>query len=39
MMGRKPKTWTSLDRHYEQLRIGMQSLFADLGLTTPAAAA
>jgi hypothetical protein len=37
-MGRKPKTWTSVDRDYEQIRINMQTLFTDLGLTTPAAA-
>jgi hypothetical protein len=36
-MGRKPKAWTTIDRAYEQLRIDMQSLFTDLGLTTPAA--
>ena len=34
-MGRKPKVWTAIDRHYEQLRIDLQSLFTDLGLTTP----
>ena len=34
-MGRKPKVWTSVDRHYEQLRVELQSLFTDLGLATP----
>jgi hypothetical protein len=31
--------YTSRDRDYETLRIGMQVLFHDLGITTPAAAA
>jgi hypothetical protein len=35
-MGRKPKTWTSIDRDYEQIRVNMQTLFDDLALTTPA---
>jgi hypothetical protein len=26
-MGRKPKIWTAVDRDYENLRIGMQTLF------------
>lgn len=30
--GRKPKSWTALDDHYESLRIDMQRLFTDLGL-------
>jgi hypothetical protein len=30
--GRKPSTWTSLDRHYEQLRLHMQDVFQDLGI-------
>ena len=30
--GRKPATWTAVDRHYEQLRIGMQPLFHELGI-------
>lgn len=35
-MGRKPAVWTSVDRDYEQLRTGMQTLYTDLGLdTTP----
>ncbi|MGO9083177.1 MAG: hypothetical protein ACLQDY_29820 [Streptosporangiaceae bacterium] len=37
--GRKPAHWTAIDRDYETLRIGMQALFHDLGITTPAAAA
>jgi hypothetical protein len=28
-----------VDRDYETLRIGMQTLFHDLGITTPAPAA
>ncbi|HEX7268154.1 MAG TPA: hypothetical protein VF256_12085 [Streptosporangiaceae bacterium] len=38
-IGRKPKVWTAVDRRYEQLRIGMQALFDDLGLNTVAMAA
>jgi hypothetical protein len=38
-MGRKPTTWTRIDRDYETLRINMQSLFHHLGITTTAAAA
>jgi hypothetical protein len=26
-MGRKPITWTSVDRDYEKIRIDMQTLF------------
>ncbi len=37
--GRKPAHWTAIDRDYETLRTGMQALFHDLGITTPAAAA
>ena len=37
--GRKPTHWTTIDRDYETLRIGMQALFHDLGIATPAAAA
>jgi hypothetical protein len=33
-MGRKPKTWTPVDRDYEQIRIHMQTLFSHLGITT-----
>jgi hypothetical protein len=35
-MGRKPAHWTCIDRDYETLRIGMQALFHDLGITTAA---
>jgi hypothetical protein len=38
-MGRKPAIWTRIDRRYETLRIGMQDLFHDLGITATAAAA
>jgi hypothetical protein len=38
-MGRKPTTWTRVDRDYETLRINMQTLFHDLGITTGTAAA
>ena len=31
--GRKPAHWTGIDRDYETLRIGMQNLFHDLGIT------
>ncbi len=37
--GRKPTHWTTIDRHYETLRIGMQDLFRDLGITPTAVAA
>jgi hypothetical protein len=37
--GRKPATWTPIDRDYETLRLGMQTLFHDLGIATEAAAA
>ena len=37
--GRKPASWTRIDRDYETLRIGMQALFDDLGITPTAAAA
>lgn len=30
--GRKPITWTSVDRNYEKIRIDMQTLFQDLGI-------
>ncbi|MBS4730084.1 hypothetical protein MSM1_17685 [Mycobacterium sp. SM1] len=33
-MGRKPAHWTRLDRDYEQLRVNMQTLFADLAIET-----
>jgi hypothetical protein len=38
-MGRKPKTWTAVDRDYENLRIGMQALFQHVGIDTLPAAA
>ena len=38
-LGRKPAIWTPVDRDYEALRIGMQTLFHDLGITPSAAAA
>ena len=38
-MGRKPAHWTQIDRDYEALRIRMQALFGDLGITTGFAAA
>ena len=37
-LGRKPSTWTAVDRDYEQIRINMQTLFTDLAIHTPAAA-
>jgi hypothetical protein len=38
-MGRKPTHWTRIDRDYETLRINMQTLFHDLGITTSTTAA
>jgi hypothetical protein len=38
-MGRKPKTWTAVDRDYETLRFGMQTLFQHVGIETQPAAA
>ena len=35
----EPAVWTRVDRDYETLRIGMQDLFHDLGITPTAAAA
>ena len=32
--GRKPKTWTPVDRDYENLRIVMQTLFQHIGIET-----
>jgi hypothetical protein len=32
--GRKPSTWTSIDRDYESLRVDMQTLFGHLGVIT-----
>jgi hypothetical protein len=37
--GRKPAHWTRIDRDYETLRIGMQTLFHDLGIAASPAAA
>jgi hypothetical protein len=36
-MGRKPAAWTPVDRRYEKLRIGMQDLFTELGISYAAA--
>jgi hypothetical protein len=38
-MGRKPKPWTAVDRDYENLRIGMQTLFQHVGIETQPVAA
>ena len=38
-MGRKPKIWTAVDRDYENLRIGMQTLFRHVGIETQPATA
>src|SRR5207253_9812425 len=38
-MGRKPAVWTRVDRDYQTLRIDMQTLLHDLGITPVAAAA
>jgi hypothetical protein len=35
-MGRKSKTWTAVDRRYHDLRVRMQDLFRDLGITVVA---
>jgi hypothetical protein len=37
-LGRKPAHWTTIDQDYETLRIGMQTLFADLGISAGSAA-
>jgi DNA-binding transcriptional ArsR family regulator len=37
--GRKPAHWTAVDRDYESLRVGMETLLGDLGIVTEAAAA
>jgi hypothetical protein len=34
--GRKPAHWTTVDRDYETLRTGMQTLFAHLGIASAA---
>jgi len=36
-IGRKPAIWTPVDRRYETIRIGMQDLFRELGITAAAA--
>ena len=38
-LGRKPAHWTIIDRDYETLRTGMQTLFHDPGINARAAAA
>jgi hypothetical protein len=35
--GRRPAHWTAVDRDYETLRIGMNTLLGHLGIDTPAA--
>ena len=37
--GRKPSSWTAIDRDYENLRVGMQTLFRHIGIDTLTAAA
>jgi hypothetical protein len=37
--GRPPAHWTRVDRDYQTLQIGMQTLFRDLGIETLPAAA
>jgi hypothetical protein len=39
-LGRKPVTWTPVDRDYETLGVDLQTLFTHIGITTtqPAAA-
>ena len=37
--GRKPGTWTAIDRDYETLRIDMQTRFHDLRIDTGSVAA
>jgi len=38
-MGCKPIIWTAIDRDYEGLRIGMQTLFQHIGIQTQVAVA
>jgi hypothetical protein len=38
-IGRKPATWTPIDRDYEKIRIDLQTLFHHLGIQTPATTA
>jgi DNA-binding transcriptional ArsR family regulator len=35
-MGRKPATWTKVDRDYEKIRIDMHTLLQDLGIRAAA---
>jgi hypothetical protein len=35
--GRKPATWTTIDRRYQSLRVSMQDLFHDLGISAAGA--
>ncbi len=37
--GRLPENWTNIDRDYETLRLDMQTLFNDLGISTKTAPA
>ena len=37
--GRRPTMWTRIDRDYETLRVHMQTLLTDLGITPEASAA
>ncbi len=37
--GRPPKNWTQIDRDYETIRLDMQTLFNDLGISLKPAAA
>lgn len=37
--GRPPKNWTQLDRDYETIRLDMQTLFNDLGISLKPATA
>jgi hypothetical protein len=37
LRGRKPATWTQIDRDYENLRTNMQTLLQHLGITIAAA--
>ncbi len=36
-LGRKPSTWTAIDRDYEQVRIAIETLFDDLAINRAAA--
>jgi hypothetical protein len=38
-LGRKPATWTDVDRDYEKIRIAMDNLFDHLGIQTTTATA